>query len=365
MSHIAHGYLADMGLPARFVHAAGGGRPFVLNKYDSRRWRLSIAEAAAHHGAALPVHWGQDDDADFAVEDYSAPIIRYQAFLAEHENLLHPAHPWGQVALVYPRRAELEEEAGCLEPLKRLGRLLEDGHLIFDIILDEQLLERAADYAALILPEVRRLSAEEGSLLQSFVEAGGKLVLAGATGQCRLDGRPYGEGLLSAWPWQKQSGATESGRVLYIPEGPWEADLVEVKQGVKLPVYPPLESDPFGRSFLSDLEGLLEPPALRTDAPWFVRVRAWQPEHGEALVLHWVNYQQDEGTDIEVPLPVGPLQVECQVPAGYEVERLEWLYPEKKDPVVLPYEIQGARISFTIPKLIVYGLSVLHLRKEE
>ena len=126
MSFIKHGYLADMGLPARFIYAAGGGKPFVINKYDSRRLRLSISEAAANHAAALAFHWGYDEDPNFAVEDYYGPVIRYQRFLADHESLLHPAHPWSQIALVYPRRAELEDESDCLEPLKRIGRLLED-----------------------------------------------------------------------------------------------------------------------------------------------------------------------------------------------------------------------------------------------
>ncbi|MBM3264642.1 MAG: hypothetical protein FJY97_14620, partial [candidate division Zixibacteria bacterium] len=37
ISVIRHGYLADMGLPARFTHAEGDGKPFVINKYDYRR----------------------------------------------------------------------------------------------------------------------------------------------------------------------------------------------------------------------------------------------------------------------------------------------------------------------------------------
>ena len=80
MSAIEHGYLADMGLPARFIYAAGDGKPFVINKYDSRRLRLSIAEAAANHGAALAFHWGHDENPDFDVEDYYAPRYPLSAF---------------------------------------------------------------------------------------------------------------------------------------------------------------------------------------------------------------------------------------------------------------------------------------------
>ena len=360
MSFIKHGYLADMGMPARFIHAAGGGKPFVINKYDFRRLRLSIAEAAANHAAALAYHWGYDENPDFAVEDYYAPVIRYQRFLADHETLLHPAQPWAQIALVYPRRAELEDESDCLEPLKRIGRLLEDRHLLFDIILDEQLLDCAANYDTLILPDVKRLSPEEGTRLKQFVEQGGKLVFTGDTGKYQLDGQPYPEGLLADWALTDEN-RTEG--VCYVAGGQWEPNSVEVQTGVQLPVYPSLEDDSFGQGLLTDLEDLLGDVYLETDAPWFVRARAWLPEGHEALTLHWVNYRQDEEADIETPQPVGPVQVDCKVPMGYAVQRVEWLYPEKSDSVILHHETLRERIRFTIPSVIVYGLSVLHLQK--
>ncbi len=151
--------------------------------------------------------------------------------------------------------------------------------------------------------------------------------------------------------------------VCYIPRGEWEPDSVEVRADLQLPVYPLIENDPFGQDFLRDLEGLLGGAYLETDAPWFVRVRAWLPKGHEALVLHWVNYRQDEGANIETPQPVGRVEVECKVPAGYLVQKVEWLYPEQRDSVVLHHETLGARIRFTLPSVIVYGLSVLHLQK--
>ena len=364
MSFIKHRYLADMGLPARFIYAAGGGKPFVINKYDFRRLRLSIAEAAANHAAALAYHWGYDENPDFAVEDYYAPVIRYQRFLADHEALLHPAQPWAQLALVYPRRAELEDESDCLEPLKRIGRLLEDKHLLFDIILDEQLLDCATNYDTLILPDVKRLSPQEGAHLKQFVENGGKLVFTGDTGKHQLDGQPYPEELLAGWTLtEEEHQGTKPESVCYVAEGQWEPDSVEVRDGVQLPVYPSPEADSFGGGFLRDLEDLLGEVYLETDAPWFVRVRAWMPEGHDALVLHWVNYRQDEEADIETPQPTGPVQVACKVPKDCLVNKVEWLYPEKGESATLPHETLGERIHFTIPSVIVYGLSVLHLHK--
>ena len=55
--------------------------------------------------------------------------------------------------------------------------------------------------------------------------------------------------------------------------------------------------------------------------------------------------------------------MECKVPVGYAVQKVEWLYPEKGDSVILHHETLGERIRFTIPSVIVYGLSVLHLQK--
>ena len=95
---------------------------------------------------------------------------------------------------------------------------------------------------------------------------------------------------------------------MHIPEGPWAPEVQPIK-GLQqeMPVYPRLEDDPFGQRFLVELEELLGRPRLVTDAPWFVRVRAWRPRAVDAVVIHWINYRQDEEAAIEVPLPVGPL----------------------------------------------------------
>ena len=374
ITSLAQGYLADMGLPSRFMYAAGGGRPFVINKYDYKRWRIWAAEAMAHHGTALAFHAGpprldQEESVNIAPEDYYGPVIRYQRFMFHHEELLHPATPWSQIALVYPKRAEMQTEMDCLDALKRLGQHLEDGHWFFDIILDEQLIERADDYDVLVLPEIRRLTAAEGEILKRFVHDGGHLVFTDMSGGCDADGSPHEQPLLEAWrgaPPEGSIGHVErsgSGSSLYLHDGPWTPETVPIK-GIpqEMPIYPKLEDDDFGQRFLEELEALCGPPWLATDAPWFVRVRAWWPQGVDAVVIHWINYQQDEEAVIEIPLPVGPLRAECQIPDGSEVERVEWHYPEMREPVVLEHECAGGNVRFTIPRLIVYGMSVLCLR---
>ena len=354
-SDVGRGHLADTGLSARYAYAMSGGKPMVLNKYDGHRLRLSIAEAGANHSAALAFHWGQDDKPDYALDDYMGPVCRYQSFLARHDALIHPARPWSQVGLVYPRRAELEGESACVEPLKQLGRYMEDGHLLFDMVLEDQLVARGGDYAALVLPGIERLTAAEGAFLRAYVAGGGKVVFAGATGDLDADGTPHTAGLLTDW-----RGAAPEG-VQYLGDRSWGPEKVELGPGREVPVYPVAQRDVFGRQFLKSLSDLLGAAWLETEAPWFVRVRAWRPEGSEALVLHWVNYRQDESSDIEVPQSVGPLQVSLAVPAGRAVERVEWLYPEKEEAAVLPHDMRGDRVHFKVPSLIVYGLSAVYL----
>jgi hypothetical protein len=42
-------------------------------------------------------------------------------------------------------------------------------------------------------------------------------------------------------------------------------------------------------------------------------------------------------------------------------ERVEWLYPEREEAVVLPHHRRAGRVDFKVPSLIVYGLSVVYL----
>ncbi len=374
-SDLARGYLADMGLPSRFIYAAGQGRPFVINKYDYRRWRIWAGEAMAHHGAAIAFHAGpprleQEEMGRVAPEDYYGPVIRYQRFMAEHEALLHPATPYSQVALVYPRRAEMQAEMDCLDGLKRLGHLLEDDHWLFDIILDEQLLERANTYPALILPGIARLSEEEGQHIRAYVEAGGTLVYTGATGCSNEDGVPYERSLLRALQPDGPPGAIGGhkawgrGRVLYLADGPWQPERVALGGtiGAEMPTFPMLEVDSFGKNFLRELSNCVGPAWLSVDAPPYVRVRAWWVESGHALVIHWINYMQDEAAAIEVPIPVGPFTVQCRLPDGSIAERVEWRYPEMRAPQEVDFAMRGQRVSFTLERLIAYGMSIVYLR---
>ena len=94
-SHLAHGWLADTGMPSRFIHAAGGGRPFITNKYDYRRLRLSIGEArrlAPYNSAtSLQVAVGVLSGIVWALENPAAGIVEAEDMdFARHLELCGP-----------------------------------------------------------------------------------------------------------------------------------------------------------------------------------------------------------------------------------------------------------------------------------
>jgi hypothetical protein len=71
---------------------------------------------------------------------------------------------------------------------------------------------------------------------------------------------------------------------------------------------------------------------------------------------------EGEEAAIEIPIPMGPIRADLLLPDGTEVDRVEWVYPEMKEPLALAHEVVDGRVSFEIPRLIVYGISVIRLK---
>jgi len=361
-SDIEQGYIADMGLNARHMHVGGGGRPFVINKYDYRRWRVWAAEGASHGGCSPCFHAGPPradmwDAGRILPEDYYGPMIRYQRFMADYENLLHPATPITQVGVVYPRRAERELAADYLDALKRITEWLEDAHVLYDLVFDDQLEERASDFPNLIMPDVRRLSAAEVAAVQQHVDAGGSLLVCGATGTMDAEGGKQDPDPLFT---------TSAAKVYRWESTDWQPMTKTIGGSIEgdpeMPVYPHLPDAREGRDLMDTLEELCGGYWLRTDAPWSVRTRIWRAQEIDAIPVHWINYRQDEMPAIETPIPMGPIDADLLLPDDAVVDRVEWIFPEMKKPLELKHEVTDNRVSFQIPRLVVYGISVIHLK---
>ncbi len=55
---------------------------------------------------------------------------------------------------------------------------------------------------------------------------------------------------------------------------------------------------------------------------------------------------------------MGPLEAACPVPGGFQIARVKWHSTEMKEAVTVEHEASESSVSFTIPRLIVYGLSI-------
>jgi hypothetical protein len=247
--------------------------------------------------------------------------------------------------------------ADYLDALKRITEWLEDAHVLYDLIFDDQLTERASDFPNLILPDVRRLSAAEVAAVQQHVDGGGSLLVSGATGTMDADGGKTDPDALFT---------TSTGKVYRWESTDWQPITKTIGGSIEgepeMPVYPHLPDAPEGRDLMDTLEGLCDGYWLRTDAPWWVRTRIWRAQEINAIPVHWINYRQDEMPAVETPIPMGPINADLLLPDDVVVDRVEWIFPEMKKPLELKHEVSDNRVSFQIPRLVVYGISVIHLK---
>ncbi len=128
---LAHGFLGEATLQARYIRGAFEDKPFTLGKYEQTRIRAAIAELAANGGAPMGFYTRFQDTAA------RAELVRYYGFLRRHDHLYHANRPHAEALLLFPRRAI---HAGDLRPLanfKALGKDLLDRKVLFDVRPDD------------------------------------------------------------------------------------------------------------------------------------------------------------------------------------------------------------------------------------
>lgn len=87
------------------------------------------------------------------------------------------------------------------------------------------------------------------------------------------------------------------------------------------------------------------------------------------LLVHLVNALRDRrgvpglrGAAAEQPLLQDQLQVELLLPAGARARRVEWLSPDDPETFRAEFSQEGRRLSFHVPRLLVYGVAVVELK---
>jgi hypothetical protein len=138
-------FLGEATLQARYVRGAFDDRPFTLGKYEGTRIRAAIAELAANGGAPMGFY------TTFTNVLARREIVRYYQFLKRYDMIYRANRPHADVALIFPRGLVHQGRISAVESFRKLGQVLLDGHVLFDVWPDDQFpVERAARYSKVI-----------------------------------------------------------------------------------------------------------------------------------------------------------------------------------------------------------------------
>ncbi len=109
------------------------------------------------------------------------------------------------------------------------------------------------------------------------------------------------------------------------------------------------------------------PDGLSTfKAPPTVRVSASRPAVGDDLTLHFVNYNREEpatkrspggGIKDEKPIAVDGVSADVVLPAGLKILGVVVMTPEAPEPVSVPFKAEHGRVTFAVPKFLVYAVA--------
>jgi hypothetical protein len=130
-TNLEKGYLGDGTLLARYIRGAFDDKPFTLGKYEGVRTRAAIAELAANGGAPMGFYARTKDP------DARKVFAEYYGFMERNNALYQKNRPYGEVVLLYPRKAVWEGDLAPVEKFKAQGMELLNQGVLFDVIPDD------------------------------------------------------------------------------------------------------------------------------------------------------------------------------------------------------------------------------------
>jgi hypothetical protein len=363
-TRLADGYAGDATLEAGYLRAAGRGRPFIANKYDDKRYPLSVAESVASGGAAIDWHWDTSKaHPPEAMKPYLDTLGGYFRFVERHAALYHPAASYADTALVFSRTSVHLGYPLFARTMRRLGRRLADGHVLFDVAIDDQTDDRAMQkYRTIIFPDIRHISDGQLGRVRAFLKAGGCAILTESSFRYDDRGRPRPRhalaDLLPADPGQTDVYVRPygAGSVVYIAQVPRDERVLTNPSRL---AGPPVGEDAFGRTFLRHVAA--HSTLLAAEAPWTVIFHAYLQHTPYRLILHAVNYDRDETAETYCPVATGEMAIHLRLPHGAQASRVQWITPEEEHAILLEMTQTADRVSFRLPSIQVYGIAVIDM----
>ncbi|WP_186445582.1 alpha-amylase family protein [Paenibacillus cremeus] len=344
-------------------------------------------------------------------------------FHRDNEQYYTQLQSHADLCLIYP---DSSSYYGSIKEFQGLYRMLSEQHVLFDVVHDSVLNEPRAEallrrYKAVVLPDARNLSETACSVLDSYVQAGGKLLATGGSSTCSENGTSLGayrlaslgadaieethprkqgtyfrirpqdkEKLRGFEPldivylydefFQVRAKAGSDSLLGYIPPcmfGPPEKcyyttvtdipGLIAQDYGqgrtALLPWtigrhYEKLSSHGHSQLIAAALQDLLgHEPGIQVSASPTVKLVAHTSEDGSRLLLHFVNLSGQLGTAFHAPLPMRGIEVSANL-LGRQPHSVHAL----KAKTALPYRLDSTgRILLELPELELFETIVVEL----
>ena len=317
----------EFNLERKYFYEAGGGRPSVAKTDDPVRVALVIAESVANGGFAYPRGPNYKDPE-------TREIVRsYFDFLRRHEDLYRPVTSYAEAALVWRRTAVHRGDTMHTDAFKKVGMLLVKNHVLFDVMLDENITpERLSKYRLVLVPDGSDLPLGQVLALEGFIDAGGTVV----------DCSPEAVG----------SDRSRIEGELHLP--PAELSLLDGVTYFKFATY---------------LDRWLPTRSTAHSNDTFALncfLREGSDDRPARLVAHLVNYNRMrkplEGSSQQRPIPQQNISVTLRLPAGSQVGSVKVLTPEDPEPKAVLFRQEPALVHFSVPTMMAYAVGVVELK---
>jgi hypothetical protein len=319
---------ADFGLERKYLYEAAGGKPSTVKMDDNIHIQLTIAESVAYGGFAYPRGPNYKD-----ASTQKAVKVWFD-FLQKNEQLFHPSTSYSETALVWNRRAVHRGDTLHTADFKRLGRLLTKNHVLYDVLIDDNLsLDRLKQYRLVLLPSVADLTVEERTMLSEFIGTGGKVVVSNpAPGKQSIKG----------------AIVFASKTLQAISPVAWQ------------------EFEPYLNDWLPNRSGI---SALDTISFTCFELDRSSRSKTRKFVVHLVNYHRDRrpirgvtGADIERPISAGPIPVRVILPPGTRARKVTLHSVKNAEPTKLKFDQEDGAVSFVVPRILVHGAIEIEAR---
>ena len=316
--------VGDQTLQWKYCRAMAGRTPTLIQKYDRDRWRLTAAEALAMGGVVFGVWPGVSPGGG---EREAIHLRGYFDFIRTADKYLSGSDSYAEGALLFPRTALYCGDATFFEPVRRLGRGLLEGHVLFDVLIDEKMTPAVLKrYRFIFIPSIGTsyLTSSQETMLDDYIQAGGS-VLVLSTGKPPKDRKP--------------PTIDSRGRRIF------RGDLKN-KQAIATAVH-----EAAGDTL------------SKFDTTWAVQVHAEQLPDRRRIVLHFVNYDRNEEmAPKEAPITAEPVGVDLRLPPGARVTGVRFLTPEAPEPKELEFTQSQDRLRFRSPRFLVYAVAAIQYK---